>query len=78
MSWSYSAHGELFYPNGAVFSCSVSDIPGWLQAEPRVLPVLHHGKLLLAPGGGAIPPHPAGGHILPQPTLRSLSPDWMG
>ncbi|XP_032498173.1 vasoactive intestinal polypeptide receptor 2 isoform X2 [Phocoena sinus] len=51
---------------------------GGLQAEPGLLPVLHHGQLLLAPGGGAVPPHPPGGHLLPQPALCGLSPDWMG
>ncbi|XP_062048923.1 vasoactive intestinal polypeptide receptor 2 isoform X2 [Lepus europaeus] len=51
---------------------------GWLQAEPGLLPVLHHGELLLAPGGGALPAHPPGGHILPQQMLPGLSADRMG
>ncbi|XP_027394249.1 vasoactive intestinal polypeptide receptor 2 isoform X2 [Bos indicus x Bos taurus] len=51
---------------------------GGLQAEPGLLPVLHHGQLLLAAGGGALPPHPARGHLRPWPALPGLPPDRMG
>lgn len=53
-------------------------IAGWLQTEPGLLPVLHHGQLLLAPRGGTLPAHPPGGHILPQQVLPGLSDDRMG
>ena len=75
--WSTSAHRELSYGLN-MFSCSVRDFPGRLQAEPGAFPVLHHGELLLAAGGGAVPAHPPGGHIFPRPTLRGLSPNRMG
>ncbi|XP_045420432.1 vasoactive intestinal polypeptide receptor 2 isoform X5 [Lemur catta] len=45
---------------------------------PAVLLVLHHGQLLLAAGGGAVPAHAAGGHVLPRQMLPGLPPPRMG
>lgn len=48
-------------------SCSsplfISSLPGRLQGHDGFLPVLRHGQLLLAAGGGVVPSHPAG-HLL--------------
>lgn len=38
--------------------------PGGLSGQFGVLPVLHHGQLLLAAGGGPVPAHPAYGLLL--------------
>lgn len=50
----------------------------WLQNQSHHLQLLHHGKLLLAAGGGAVPAHLADGHLLREQTFYHLSTHWMG
>ncbi|XP_038967780.1 vasoactive intestinal polypeptide receptor 2 isoform X4 [Rattus norvegicus] len=51
---------------------------GWLQAQPGILPVLYHGELLLASGGGSLPAHPPGSHPSSQQVFPGLPSYWMG
>lgn len=57
---------------------SLSVVPGRLQAQPGILPVLYHGELLLASGGGSLPAHPPGGRPPPEQVLPGLPSDRMG
>lgn len=57
----------------------VSSLPGRLQSHDGFLPVLRHGQLLLAPGGGVVSSHPVG-HLLllREEVLLVVHLDWLG
>lgn len=57
----------------------ISSLPGRLQSHDGFLPVLRHGQLLLAPGGGAVSSHPVG-HLLlfRKEVLLVVHLDWLG
>lgn len=68
-----------FLPKGWEAVMLVPVCAGRLQGGDGVLPVLHHGQLLLAAGGRPLPSRPAGRLLLlGEEVLLGLHPDWLG
>lgn len=69
----------VYYETRCSSPLFVSSLPGRLQSHDGFLPVLRHGQLLLAPGGGVVSSH-AVGHLLlfREEVLLVVHLDWLG